>query len=72
MEWESIETIWKQRTDSIKQRWGRLTDKQIAAIAGKREKLIEKLQEVYGVTREEADRQVREWARGFEDHPSDD
>lgn len=47
----------------IKQKWGELTDDEITEIEGNAEILAGKLQTRYGVTREEAERQVREFRK---------
>jgi uncharacterized protein YjbJ (UPF0337 family) len=46
---------------SVKQRWGRLTDDDLDVIAGKRDQLIGKIQERYGMTKEDAHREVGSW-----------
>ncbi|HCK17051.1 MAG TPA: CsbD family protein [Thalassospira sp.] len=61
MNWDQIEGRWKQLTGDIKKQWGRLTDDDVDAIAGQQDKLVGRIQEAYGIEREEADRQVREW-----------
>ena len=61
MNWDQIEGRWKQLTGDIKKQWGRLTNDDVDAIAGQQDKLVGRIQEAYGIEREEADRQVREW-----------
>lgn len=61
MNWDQIEGRWKQLTGDIKKQWGRLTDDDVNAIDGQQDKLVGRIQEAYGIEREEADRQVREW-----------
>ncbi|AXO16538.1 MULTISPECIES: CsbD family protein [Thalassospira] len=61
MNWDQIEGRWKQLTGDVKKQWGRLTDDDVDAIDGQQDKLVGKIQEAYGIQREEADRQVREW-----------
>src|SRR5262249_48283719 len=63
MNWDQLEGKWKQTKGSVKERWGRLTDDDLDVIAGKRDKLIGKLQERYGIAREEAARQSEAWCR---------
>lgn len=58
-----IKGKWKQATGSIKQRWGKLTDDDMTVAEGHRDYLIGKVQERYGVAREEAEKQVREFER---------
>lgn len=66
MNWEQIEGNWKQFTGKIREKWGDLTDDEVAQIAGRRDVLIGKLQERYGIAREEAENQVREWENTLE------
>lgn len=61
MNWDQVEGKWKQAKGSIKQKWGRLTDDDLEFIAGKRDELIGKIQERYGITKEEAQKQVESW-----------
>ena len=63
MNWNTIEGNWKQIKGKLKQQWGRLTDDQLDVIAGKREVLLGVLQESYGIAKDEAERQLREWER---------
>jgi uncharacterized protein YjbJ (UPF0337 family) len=70
MNWDRIEGNWKQFSGSAKERWGKLTDDQLKATAGKREQLGGKLQEVYGISREEADKQMTAWERMQQEKPS--
>ena len=61
---------WKQMKGSVKERWGKLTDDDLDVIDGQSEQLIGKIQERYGIARQEAQKQVDEWnanlARGSE------
>jgi uncharacterized protein YjbJ (UPF0337 family) len=63
MEWNQIEGQWTQFTGSVKEKWGRLTDDELDVIAGRRDKFIGKLQEKYGLSKDEAERQLEEWQR---------
>jgi uncharacterized protein YjbJ (UPF0337 family) len=49
---------WKQLTGSIKQQWGKLTDDELTEIDGSREKMVGKLQERYGYTLDQAEREL--------------
>ena len=53
---------WKQLRGRIKKHWGLLTDDDIAQIHGHREILLGKIQELYGRSRDEAERELDEWA----------
>jgi len=63
MNWDRIEGNWKQIKGHVHEAWGKLTDDDIERIAGKREQLNGKLQERYGLAKEEADRQIDSWLR---------
>ncbi|KXX66429.1 CsbD family protein [Marichromatium gracile] len=60
MNWEQIRGNWQQAKGELKVRWGKLTDDDLALIDGERDKLVGSLQEKYGVTKEEAIKQVDE------------
>ena len=61
MEWAVIETRWNEYRAAAKRRWDRLSEAQLAGIRGKREYLLERVQEAYGLTSAEAERQVADW-----------
>jgi len=63
MNWDRIEGNWKQVKGKVKEQWGNLTDDHIDVIGGKRDQLVGKIQESYGIARDEAERQVAEWER---------
>ncbi len=48
MNWDQVEGNWKQFTGTSKEKWGKLTDDDLTAIAGQRTLLAGKLQERYG------------------------
>jgi uncharacterized protein YjbJ (UPF0337 family) len=61
MNWDRIEGNWRQLKGKAIQQWGKLTDDQFDRIAGKREQLIGEVQEAYGISKDEADKQVKDW-----------
>jgi len=61
MNWNQIEGNWKQFKGIAKQQWGKLTDDQLDVIAGKREQLSGKIQEAYGMTKDETEKQLSDW-----------
>jgi len=61
MNWDQIEGKWKQVKGDVKQRWGKLTDDDLAFINGSKDKFLGRLQERYGITKEQAQSQVNEW-----------
>ncbi len=62
MNWNEIEGDWKQLSGSIKKQWGKLTDNDLKILEGKKDLLVGKIQEYYGVAEEEAETQVEKWA----------
>lgn len=55
---DTFEGKWKQAKGQIKQWWGQLTDDDLKQVEGNRDKLIGKLQEKYGYTRQRAEDEV--------------
>jgi uncharacterized protein YjbJ (UPF0337 family) len=70
MNWNQIEGQWHQLRGQVKSTWAKLTDDDLKNIAGKQEQLIGKVQERYGILKEEAEKQVHAWIAKFS--PSDD
>ncbi len=58
MNWDIIQGKWTQLVGSVKEKWGDLTDDELTEIDGRKDKLAGKLQEKYGWTKNEADRQI--------------
>jgi len=67
MNWDQIQGKWKQTKGSLKQKWGKLTDDDLDVIAGSRDKFIGKLQERYGIARDEAQKNADEWVKSLRD-----
>jgi uncharacterized protein YjbJ (UPF0337 family) len=61
--WDQIAGKWKQAAGEVKRQWGDLTDDELMMINGDRDKLAGKIQEHYGITKEEAHNQIDEWSR---------
>jgi uncharacterized protein YjbJ (UPF0337 family) len=61
-----LEGNWKQLRGTIREKWGELTDDELDQIAGKRDKLAGLLQEKYGYTQMEAERQIDEFLENWE------
>ena len=66
MNWDRLEGEWKQRRGRAVHHWGKMMNDELAAIAGKYEELVGRLQSRYGIAREEAHRQVGEFKRMVE------
>ena len=61
MNWDEVAGKWSQMKGAVKEKWGKLTDGDIATIDGKRDQLVGKIQERYGTTKEAAEQQVNDW-----------
>jgi len=61
--WDRVESNWKQLKGKVREKWGKLIDSDFEQIAGKKDQLIGRIQERYGITREEAQKQADEWVR---------
>ncbi len=66
MNWAPIEENWKLARIKMKEKWWRLTENDIEEIAGVRDALIEKIEERYGIEKDEAKWQVREFERSWD------
>jgi uncharacterized protein YjbJ (UPF0337 family) len=72
MNWDRIEGNWKQFSGKVRQQWGKLTDDDLDTIGGKREELSGRIQRAYGVSKDEADRQIESFAGGLDSGRSDE
>ena len=63
MNWDRIEGNWKQLSGKINEKWGKLTNDHLNVIDGKREQLLGKVLELYGVSKDEANAQIDEFAK---------
>jgi uncharacterized protein YjbJ (UPF0337 family) len=58
---DQFEGNWKQFSGKVKEKWGKLTDDDLTQIAGKQDQLLGKIQERYGIKKEEAQKQLDEF-----------
>lgn len=61
MNWDQVEGRWDQLKGSAREQWGKLTDSEVQEAKGNREKMAGLVQEKYGKTKEDAEREVDEW-----------
>jgi uncharacterized protein YjbJ (UPF0337 family) len=61
MNWDEVGGKWNQVKGSVKEQWGKLTDDDLTMIDGKRDRMVGKIQERYGITKEKAEDQIRDW-----------
>lgn len=60
---DNIEGKWKQLKGEAQKTWGKLTDDDLDLIDGQREKFAGVLQERYGKSKDEAEREVDEFCK---------
>jgi uncharacterized protein YjbJ (UPF0337 family) len=59
MNWDIIAGDWKQFRGIVKEKWGKLSNDQLDMIAGRRDQLAGMVQETYGITKDQAERQIK-------------
>lgn len=57
-----IKGQWKELVGEARLQWGKLTDNDLAIAEGTTEKLVGSIQKRYGVSKDDAARQVDDWA----------
>ena len=62
---DKIKGQWKQLAGKLKAKWGKLTDNDLKQTEGDTEYLAGLIQERYGVARDEAKKQVREFEKNI-------
>ena len=65
MNWDRIQGDWKQFSGKIKEKWGQLTDDDLAQLDGKREQVEGKIQERYGLTKDQVRKDMDQWLSGI-------
>lgn len=56
-----IKGKWNEVKGAVQKQWGKLTNDDIAQINGDRVQLAGKIQSIYGIKKEEAEKQLKEW-----------
>jgi uncharacterized protein YjbJ (UPF0337 family) len=70
MNWTQIEGRWQTLSGQLKSQWAKLTDDDVANIAGKRDQLLGKLQERYGILKDDAEKQIDKWIARVHSEPA--
>jgi uncharacterized protein YjbJ (UPF0337 family) len=65
MDWNRIEGNWKQFKGRAKEKWGRLTDDDLDVVNGRQDQLEGKIQERYGLAKDQAKKEVEAWFKSL-------
>lgn len=58
MNWDQVEGQWKNFKGLLREKWGHLTDSDFEVIAGKKDRMLGKIQERYGIGQEAAEKEL--------------
>ena len=67
MNWDQVEGKWNQYKGKVKEKWGKLTDDDLHVINGRRQQLVGKIQERYGLAKEVAEKQTDEFVKALKE-----
>jgi uncharacterized protein YjbJ (UPF0337 family) len=67
MNWDQVEGKWKQYQGQVKEKWGKLTDDDLDVINGRRQQLVGKIQERYGIAKEVAEEQAEQFVKALKE-----
>lgn len=60
---EQLDGTWEQFKGQVRQTWGKLTDDDVALYKGNAQEFYGKLKEKYGIAKEEAEKQLKEFEK---------
>jgi len=66
MNWDRVEGQWKQRRGKAAHHWGKVMNDELAASSGKYKELVGRLQENFGVAKDEAREQIVEFKKNID------
>jgi|GEM_PF-659272 len=61
MDWDGVAGSWRQWKGSARETWGRLTGNEPCILAGRRDRLLGRIQACCGIKPEEAEEELKEW-----------
>jgi uncharacterized protein YjbJ (UPF0337 family) len=68
MNWQTVEGNWMQFRGTVRARWNKLTGEHLDSIAGNREQLLGKLQELYGINKVDANKEIKAFEERNKDY----
>ena len=72
MNWDQVEGKWKQVKGQTKEKWGKLTDDDLDIIDGRRQQLVGRLQERYGIGKDVAEKQADEFVKALKEEDKEE
>jgi len=67
MNWDQVEGKWKQYKGQAKEKWGKLTDDDLDVVDGRRQQLVGRIQERYGIAKDAAEQQADEFIKALKE-----
>ncbi|MEQ9497198.1 MAG: CsbD family protein [Deltaproteobacteria bacterium] len=61
MNWKIIEGKWDQYKGKARQKWGKLTNDDMDSVKGRRDELVGRIRERYGIAKDKAEAEVDGW-----------
>jgi uncharacterized protein YjbJ (UPF0337 family) len=71
MKWDIVKGNWKQFRGRVREQWGELTNDDLDRMEDMRNQLVSRIQEKYGITKDEANRRIHAWERDYRIDPVD-
>lgn len=65
MNWDQVEGQWKEIKGKVREKWAKLTDDDLDLIAGKKDRLLGKLQTHYGHQKDTAEKELDGFISGI-------
>ncbi len=65
---DELKEKWNQIKSKLREKWAKLTDDDWTQLQGDKEKLVSKIQERYGVAKEQAEKELRDFFNKDKDH----
>jgi uncharacterized protein YjbJ (UPF0337 family) len=72
MNWDQVQGKWKQYKGQAKEKWGKLTDDDLDVVDGKRQQLVGRIQERYGIAKDAAEQQADEFVKTLKSQDAED
>ncbi len=61
MDSNHVPRAWQVLCQEMRKRWTKLTDEDLEAITREPDQLLDRIQERYGMTKSDAERELRQW-----------